>query len=237
MVEDHNNVSEATPSDSGLLLQPSDLLPGDVLLYRWREPDELAKRISKATNSPYTHAAICLGNNLIAESMYPEGVVKNHLDASLEGSLCVGVLRTQCGFGPGRRAKLMEFVDAIVAQGIPFHRSALVNFGERSKTFFDNQLEIVRENYGQFATPEQLAARSYFCSGFVVACFEAVGIIDSTAQAAYQPEFFSPAHLYDHPTFGWLLGYLVAEGGTIPLDDPLNANATKWLDVMDVKWW
>jgi hypothetical protein len=47
-----------------------------------------------------------------------------------------------------------------------------------------------------------------------------------TAQVAYQPDFFAPGHLLDDPSFGWLLGCLIPEGGSLPSDDPLLANAT-----------
>jgi cell wall-associated NlpC family hydrolase len=59
------------PPDYPLLIQPGDLLPGDVLLYRPRTPNLVQKAISLATDSPYTHAAIFLGDGLMAESMFP----------------------------------------------------------------------------------------------------------------------------------------------------------------------
>ncbi len=219
-------------------LEPADLLPGDILLYRPKRPDRTGQLITSVTGSPYTHAAIYLGGNLIAEALTPTGVAKSRLDDSLEGSLCVGVLRTQMGFGADRRTKLLDFVDAVVAQGLPFHRSGLIHFQDNSRAFFDQQLEIIAQNYGKSATPKELAAKAYFCSGFVTACYEAVGIIDDTAQVAYPPEFFSPAHLYEHNTFGWLLGYLLpdADDTSDPSDDPLRF-ATNWNDLLDIKWW
>jgi len=219
------------------LLEPTDLCPGDILIYRPQKDDRISELIASATGSPYTHAAIHVGDGLIAEALAPSGVAKSDLVASLEGYVCVGVLRSQMGFGAGRRRRLLEFVDAVIANGVPFHRSGLVHFQKQSADFFSNQLEIVRANYGQHQTPEQLAAKSYFCSGFVTACYEAVGIIDETAQVAYPPTFFSPAHLYEHSTFGWLLGYLKpADKTAIPSDDPL-LNLTKWSDHPDISWW
>jgi hypothetical protein len=190
------------------------------------------------TNSPYTHAAIFLGDGKIAESLIPDGVAISDVADSLHGSLCVGVVRTQMGFGGTRQKKLHEFVKAVIAQGLPFHRSALIHFQEASRSFFDQQLEIIRENFGKSVSPEELAARAYFCSGFITACYEAVGIIDESAQAAYPPEFFSPAHLYMDSTFGWVLGYLIPDDrvGSIPSDDPLRF-ATNWRDHLDIKWW
>lgn len=219
-------------------LVPTDLLPGDILLYRPATPDRANQRIMTAINSPYTHAAIFLGDGKIAESLIPDGVAISDVVDSLHGSLCVGVVRTQMGFGGTRQIKLHEFVKAVIAQGLPFHKSALIHFQQASSSFFDQQLEIIRENFGKSASAEELAARAYFCSGFITACFEAVGIIDESAQVAYPPEFFSPAHLYEDSTFGWVLGYLMPGGGavSIPSDDPLRF-ATSWCDHLDIKWW
>jgi len=219
------------------IVQLSDLLPGDVLLYRPRQPDGLQRRVSAATDSPYTHAAIVIEDNQIAEALIPDGVGRSALDQSLEGSVCVAVLRSQAGFGKERQAKLHAFVDAVISQRVPFHRQAVINFGDASRVFFDNQLDHVRDNFGRYSTAEQLAAKSFFCSGFVVACYQAVGIIDNSAQVAFPPEFFSPAKLYQEATFGWLLGYLIPQGGFVPPDDPLMNHATLWRDIEEKPWW
>ncbi len=81
------------------------------------------------------------------------------------------------GFGGTRQKKLREFVNAVIAQGFPFHRSALIHFQDASKSFFDRQLEIIQENFGNSASQDELAAKAYFCSGFVTACYEAVGAL------------------------------------------------------------
>jgi len=218
-------------------LEPADLLAGDILLYRPKNLDRASQLIAAVTGSPYTHAAIFFGDNLIAEALTPIGVTKTPFVDSLKGNLCVGVLRTQMGFGAQRRKKLLSFVDAVVLQQRPFHKSALIHFQRDSQEFFDKQLEIMAKNYGKAATTEELAARAYFCSGFVTACYEAVGIIDETAQVAYPPEFFSPAHLYKHNTFGWLLGYVLPNGDdVVPSDDPLRS-VTNWNGIPGIKWW
>lgn len=215
-----------------------DLLPGDILLYRPETPDRVGQLIMNVTKSSYTHAAIFLGDGKIAEALFPGGVAISNVEESLHGYLWVGVVRTQMGFGEARQKKLYEFVDAVIANGRLFHRSALIHFQEDSRTFFDQQLEIIRENFGKSASLEELAAKAYFCSGFITACYEAVGIIDESAQAAYPPEFFSPAKLYEDSTFGWVLGYVMPNGGpgSIPHDDPLLF-ATSWDDHFDIKWW
>jgi hypothetical protein len=219
------------------IIQFEDLLPGDILLYRPLTPDALQQRVSVALNSPYTHAAVYLGDNKIAESVMPIGVVINGARSSLDGSLCAAVMRTQLGFLNDRTIKLRKFVEEVIKNGRPFHRYALANFAESSIEFFDNQLSIVAENYGRSSTIEQLTAKSFFCSGFVVACFQAVGIIDSSAQVAYPPEFYSPAHLYADATFGWLLGFLLPKGNSVPEDDPIQTQATNWTGMDELRWW
>jgi hypothetical protein len=222
-----------------LQLTFSDLLPGDILLYRSLRPNAVQKKISSATNSPYTHVAIYIGNNEIAESVaWPclIGVRKYPLERSIRGSACVGVLRTQLGFGGNRPDRLNDFIGAVIKGKKFYNLVAAHNFERDGKNYFDNQLEFIRTNYGKVSPREKFAAMSFFCSGFVVACYSVVGIIGPTAQVAYPPEFFSPAGLYRDPTFGWLLGYLIPEGGSIPGNDPL-LEMTLWRDCLAARWW
>jgi hypothetical protein len=151
--------------ESPPIVQRSDLLPGDILLFRPRKPNRLQEMVSKAIHSPYTHAAIYVGDGAVAEAVMPSGIAESHLNDDLDDSLCVAVLRTQLGFGAGRREKLLEFVATAIADGAPFHRRALANFGEGSKSFFDSQLEIINARFGQSETAEELAVKGYFCSG------------------------------------------------------------------------
>jgi hypothetical protein len=214
------------PKNSDLILQRSDLLPGDVLLYRPRS----ANMIQKKTGSPYTHAAIYLGGGRIAESVPPFGVTKSSLKDSMQGYQCIAVLRSQLGFDGNRSRNLKKFVAAVLGQRKFYNFIAVASFQKRSAEYFANQLEFVRQNYGKVTSHEKFAEQSFFCSAFVVACYAVVGIIDATAQVAYQPNNFSPGHLGGDPTFGWLLGYLVPEGGAITPDDPLLTQATLWRD-------
>jgi hypothetical protein len=91
-----------------------------------------------------------------------------------------------------------------------------LNFIERSGRYFETQLDFIRANYGQVKTAESFSEEPFICSAFIVACFSVVGIIDASAQVAYQPQYFAPGHLYKDPTFGWLLGYLLPKGGCDP---------------------
>jgi hypothetical protein len=225
------------PAGCPVLIQPDNLLPGDVLLFRPRTPNLVQKAISSATESPYTHAAIYLGNGLIAESMFPWGVRMCDLKDFLRGSLCVGVLLTQFLFSADRAARLREFVEAVLGNKKFYNLVAAAKVTSASKKYFDDQLEFVRKNYDKVTSVEEFAKQSFFCSAFVVACYSVVGIIGETAQVAYQPEFFAPGHLLEDPSFGWLVGYLVPDGGSIPPEDPLLASATLWCDNQEARWW
>lgn len=222
--------------DQSLKVEASELLPGDVLLYRPRNPNVVQNKISSSTGSPYTHAAIYIGNGQIAESVAPNGVRRQGLGPSMQDSQCVGVLRSQANFGGDRPSKLNDFVANVWLQNRFYNLIAALDFKRSSEDYFDNQLEFIRTNYGKVTTDEEFAQQSFFCSAFVVACYTVVGIIGESAQVAYPPQFFSPAGLYQDPTFGWLLGYLIPEGGSVPADDPL-LSATLWRDLQDVRWW
>ena len=227
-------------AQTGGELHLNEIRAGDILLYRPRRPNAVQKKISNATNSPYTHAAICIERGTIAESVaWPllTGVRKSCLKKSLENSLCVAVLRSQLTFGHNRENKLRSFVEEVRKDGRFYNLIAAYNFEKNSKHYFENQLSLIRENYGKYTPAEEFAKQSFFCSAFVVACYSVVGIITETAQIAYLPEAFSPARLYCDPTFGWLLGYIVPEGGSVPNDDPLLTRTTLWSQSASARWW
>ena len=217
-----------------VMLSLSDIRPGDILLYRPQTPNAVQRKISDATSSPYTHAAICIGDGIIAELVpwpYLIGVRKNSLQKFLKCSLCVGVLRTQLGFGPDRVNKLCTFVEEVQKHRKFYDLISVIHFDSNSKSYFDNQLSFIRENYGKVMPDDEFAKKSFFCSAFVVACYSVVGIIGETAQGAYKPEAFSAAGLYRDPTFGWLLGHIVPKGGAVLEDDPLLIETTLWSQI------
>jgi hypothetical protein len=183
------------PSDARLEIQISDLLAGDVLLYRPRSPNPFQLAISAMTNSAYTHAAIYVGDGLIADSTVPWGVTQHDVTGSLKGSLCVGVLRTQLGFGSQRVEELLKFAEAVAGKRRFYNAISALTLPKRIKKLFGDQLDFVRDNYGRATPTEEFAKQRFFCSAFVVACWTVVGIIDPTAQVAYEPINFSPGGL------------------------------------------
>ena len=235
-----NTKGNSAATRIGGKLNLADIQPGDVLLYRPRKANCIQRRISIATNSPYTHAAIFIGRGTIAEAValpWLIGVRERSLKKSLKGNLCVGVLRSQLGFGCDRVNELVAYVNDVKKNRKSYNFVAVLDFEKSSRQYFENQLSFIRDNYGKITSKKKFAKMSFFCSAFVVACYCVVGIIGNTAHAVYKPEFFSPAGLYRDPTFGWFLGYLVPKGGSIPNDDPLLKEATQWNQNLSTKWW
>ena len=151
------------PPDSNMILNQSNLLPGDVLLYRPIKPNLIQCQISVATgNSPYTHAAIYLGEGLIAGSNLPKGVAKHALKESMKGTRCVAVLRSQLGVSGDRPHQLNKFVEAVINEGNFYNLIAVITSQMRSKKYFDGQLNFIRENYAKVTSKEDFAEMSFF---------------------------------------------------------------------------
>lgn len=237
MINDNRDVVAANSLDGGLAVSMADLLPGDVLLYRANGQKLHQRMISEVTGSPYTHAAIFLGDGLVADSNFPHGVAKRSVEKSIEGSGCVAVLRSQLGFDGDRPRRLNEFVDSVLAESRFYDLIGAVNFGKAAKSHREKQLNFIRCNYGKVTSSDEFAKRSFFCSAFVVACYSVAGVIGPSAQVAYVPDMFSPGNLHQDPIFGWVLGYLLPEGGSVPDDDPLQTQGTLWRDQQDCRWW
>ena len=237
MINENRDVVGANPLDGGLTVSVADLLPGDVLLYRASGQKFYQKQITEVTGSPYTHAAIFLGNGLVAESNFPYGVAKQSVQKSIEGSGCVAVLRSQLGFGGDRPRQLNEFVDSVLEANRFYDLIGVVTFNKAAKQYQENRLDFIRRNYGEVTSNAEFAKQKFFCSAFVVACYSVAGVIEPSAQVAYVPDMFSPGNLYQDPTFGWVLGYLLPEGGSIPDDDPVQTQGTLWRDLQDLRWW
>lgn len=235
-------------SEQVVKLDMSDLLPGDVLLYRPRKPCWHQRCISKETDSPYTHAAIYLGDGYIADSTFPCGVKKRPLITSMNGTLRVAVLRSQYCFCGNRPQELKNFIDHVLSRRRPYNLLGVLGWKKKSKEFFNYQIDNMLKSFGEFSSNEVLSGNSFFCSALIVACYAAVGIISRTAQCAYPKDVFSPAQLHRDPTFGWLLGILSerADGFSDVEKDPVFIECTNWSDFdaaatdpngLKIKWW
>ena len=222
-------------SESSQIVSIEKLLPGDVLLHRPITPDFIQKKIQNSTASPYTHASIYLGDHKVAEASIPL-VQKTDIVSAVEGWGCVGVLRSQCGFGGERPNRLNDFINELVNDKTPYDFSGVRKFSQRNKQFFENQLEEIKRNYGTVKQKEDFLSKPYFCSALIVACFSVVGIIGDSAQVAYPPEVFSPADIHRDVTFGWFLGHIIPDGGAVQKNDPL-LKLMSWHNVTGPTWW
>jgi hypothetical protein len=217
-------------AQDGSSLRYTDLRAGDVLLYCPKEPGLHQQIISQVSDSPYTHAAIYLGEGIVAEALTRGGAQKNPLSSALKGASHVGVLRSQAGFGSERAAQLNEFIDQVIENGRLYDFQGALAWQRANRNFLASQMEYIARHYGEFKTNEEMAKSEFFCSALIVACFTAVGIIGETAQVAYPPDVTAPGGLYADPTFGWFLGFLVPEGNSVPDSDPL-LSITSWSDI------
>ncbi|GEN01728.1 hypothetical protein MRA01_62670 [Methylobacterium radiotolerans] len=215
---------------SSTIISENDLEPGDILLYRSLNQKPHQRAISLATGSPYTHASIYLGEGLIAEATVAAGVRIVSLSTQLCGDYCVGVLRSQMGFGTIRSGELIRFVQSLVSAGARYDLMSAVAFRYKKQKHLHDQLDLLKKNFGDFIHEEELIKDSYFCSALVVACYYVVGIIHQSAQIVYPHKLISPADLHRDPTFGWFLGYLLPPGAKIPAGDPLE-HITSWADI------
>jgi hypothetical protein len=219
----------------GLRLDFTDLLPGDILLFRAIQPDALAQRVSIDIGSPYTHAAVYLGNGEVIEAGHPK-IEKRRLSEVDKEEYIIGVFRSQLGFSGDRVQALSEFAATLVRNDAQYDWRGIFKF-KKVKTELEEHLqEILRRDYGKVLSKNELEQSSYFCSALVVACYTVSGVIGDTAQLAYKADAFSPADLHEDPTFGWFLGYISADRNEIPPDDPLMTT-TLWRDLPDVRWW
>ena len=187
-----------------LRLNFSDLLPGDILLFRPFSPKKHHKIISTATETPYTHAAVYLGNKQIVELTSPKVQIRKLSDVDKKDYV-IAVLRSQCGFSKKREAALKNFASKLIEHGARYDWPGLLTFKERKDRSLTQLLNNLERNYGTITLEDEFVKRSYLCSALVIACYAVTGIIGDTAQQAYQPNVFSPGD----PTFGWLLGYIV----------------------------
>ena len=128
-------------------------------------------------------------------------------------------------------------MDSVLAQGRFYDLIGALKYGKAKKQRGEDQLAFIRRNYGKVTANNEFAKQSFFCSAFVVACYSVAGVIGPSAQVAYVPDMFSPGSLHQDPTFGWLLGYLLPEGGSVPEDDPGQTQVTLWRDLMGCRWW
>lgn len=196
------------------IIEKNQVLPGDVLVAYSSSVAE------KSALLGYSHAAICCGEGIVAESCV-RGVRKNTIDELLEEYEHIAIFRQIHFWNESRLIKLNEFIDTAIAskarfnsQGIRDYEKAKIeheiNLQEKLTEFFDDEFEPPDPNQGV-----------YFCSELVAAAFIAVGILAPSAAVVFDPRVMSPLDLARDATYGLFVGYLIPyEGYTISKEDP-----------------
>lgn len=186
------------------VLVPADLRPGDVLLHepgrqRWYE-----KGIALATSSPFTHASIYLGDNVIAEARLPRvRVCEITRPMRRERRLCI--LRQPMELRPDQVIALRTFVDAALQRNARFdYTFPFVFYGSRLAR---RVMPIPRSTVARGPLPPANRAK-YFCTSFVVDAFRAMGLIDHAEARSYRLGSLSAADLLADNKFGGVVGYL-----------------------------
>ncbi|MGD9714777.1 MAG: hypothetical protein AB7V46_22355 [Thermomicrobiales bacterium] len=232
--DDTGEARDRTILEDGLIVALTDLLLGDILLFRSKTATAMA--IRAATGSPYTHAAIYVGDGQIAESNWPRVQVRELTEADLQKSQ-IGVLRSQMGFLEDRAATVRDFVEQLVKEGAGYDWQGVTTFEGRQANFYATVMKELAANYGKVTPKDELLKQRYFCSALVVACYIVAGVIGDTAHVVYPPDVFSPGDLHRDATFGWVLGYLVPPGSSVPENDPLLFEM-HWKDSNpEQRWW
>ena len=213
-------------------LAKSDLKPGDVLLFRnlAAKPHQLV--ISSATQSPYTHAAIYLGDGQIAHAVTADGV--NIEQLVMDAGSYVGVLRSQLGFTADRVQDVRDFIELLIARKAKYDWSGVISLHPIYKRYFAKIVNNFTCGNTAISSLAELSQRNYFCSALIVACWCVSGMLHNSTWGVYKPDSLSPGDLHRDVTFGWVLGYLMANGVSVPKDDPLQA-LTQWADIRQIE--
>jgi hypothetical protein len=213
-------------------LAESDLKPGDVLLFcnLAAKPHRLI--ISYATQSPYTHAAIFLGDGQIAHAVTAGGV--NIEQLVVDAGSYIGVLRSQLGFTADRVQDVRDFIDLLIARKAKYDWSGAISLHPIYKKYFAKIVNNFTSGNAAISSLDELSQRDHFCSALIVACWFVSGMLHNSTWGVYKPDSLSPGDLHRDVTFGWVLGYLIADGVNVPNNDPLQS-LTQWADIHQIE--
>jgi len=208
-------------------IDASQIRAGDILLYRTKKTSVISAVVRWRTSSPYSHAAIYLGDGQILEAVHPRVRIT---PLKIPRSGYIGVIRSQLGFGPERQEILRDFANQLVTNKARYDLRGVLDFdGIRRDTYWKSVDAILAG-----ASKIQGDRRTrYFCSALVARIWCVVGIADASAWHLFLQDLISPGGIVGDVNFGWFLGYLVPPGMTVPDGDPLQ-RVTGWKDVVAV---
>lgn len=223
------------------ILSENDLIIGDVLLCSAN--DYVGRLIKDNTKSNYVHAAIYLGDGMVAEAMVKGNksglssvslgaVVKENISNVIARYEYLAVLRPHPSLGwqfAGRRKLLLEFVDILLENKVGYNfYGALMLARNGNKQFRGDEKNNKLYEFlnGKRKVPSPIK-KKYFCSELIVDCFRYGGILDKSTYFHIVAEDHSPGDLAKSNNFGWLLGYLSSSKGfKVPKSDDLFFEST-----------
>lgn len=218
---------------------PSQLQPGDVLLCRGNtEGVSLAAYVSSeiaaATSSPYTHAALYLGNGQIVDARVLQGIRVRPLTELIARTQYIAAMRQPGAWDAVRVDRLRAFAKKLDELGTKYNTNAFagyvlepelnrkVRWEDHRQAHQDSVMEQIEAAFARPPPPREEPLRKYFCSELVVAAFVHVGYLGIGADVIYDPGHMAPGDIPRDNTFGFLVGY-IAKGTPfdVPSDDPL----------------
>ena len=211
--------------DHRYAIKREDLKPGDILLYRTKKKSIVSSIIRWWTGSPYSHAAIYMGDGKILEALVPS-IKINPLKIQRGGY--IGVIRSQLGFKPEHEKILHDFADQLVKNKARYDLRGVLQFiGINSQIYQDN-IKAILSGTANIRGDERTR---YFCSALVARIWCIVGIAHESAWSLFLRDLISPGDIPGDVNFGWFLGYLIPPGTTVPDDDPMQ-HGTIWSEVV-----
>ncbi|MDM4772399.1 YiiX/YebB-like N1pC/P60 family cysteine hydrolase [Solimonas sp. SE-A11] len=206
----------------------AEIQAGDVLLcFQDKKIDPTGAIITGVTKSDYTHAAICVGEDLVVEALVMQGVVLTKATDLAARYDHIAVFRQPDAWSPRRVEVLRAFAESISASGTKYNLFGAVAFPWRQKVHQRTLKEQLEDYFNGLSPPRPATKGSYFCSELVADCFVITGFIDPSAAVLYKAETLSPGQLGRDPTFGTFCGYVSAiHGYAVPATDEFYGATT-----------
>lgn len=212
----------------------ADVRGGDILLcYSASSKKSFGSVIKNVTKSNYTHAAIALDQEFVAESIPLSGIAKTKTPEFVARYDHVAVFRAQPGiWTPRRLAGLNDFIFKLIDSAAKYNFIGIASYIKDKNKHELSVHDKLESHFNGGAVKYMPDKNNYFCSELVVACFIATDILSSSAAIVYDPKIFSPGELgKDNGTFGFFVGYIsFRENYKVNNDDDF-INATKLNEV------
>ncbi len=234
---------EVTESTVRTDTDSSQLQPGDVLLCRGKtegvSPSAyVSSQIAAATSSPYTHAALYLGNEEIVDARVLQGIRVRQLTELIADTQYIAAMRQPGVWDSDRVDRLKAFAKGLNELGAKYNTDAFARYvlepelnrkviwEAHRQAHQDTVMAQIEALFAGPPSPRENPLRKYFCSELVVAAFVHVGYLERGADVIYDPGHMAPGDIPRDHTFGYLVGYM-AKGAPfdVPSDDPLLGTA------------